>query len=367
MFKVICQVIIRIDYIFLYLVYRIFNNVKNENVVFLSNSHTELTGNFLCIYEEIKDDYNVEKFLGRESLKNKKDFCRSLAQAKYILLDDYYPVIYAIPLRKETKLIQVWHALGAFKTIGYRRKDNDGSLSLTHRNYTDAIVSSKYIVKDYADAFKMNQKNVHSIGIPRSDIFFEEQYAQQMRCKYLHLYPQLKGKKIVLFAPTFRGANVHKGYYDFDKINFNSLSRELGEDYFVIIKLHPFIKNKITEELDQNRFLDLTSENNINDLLFITDVLITDYSSVIFEAALLNIPTVFFVYDLNSYMEERDFFYPLEEYMYGTKVFKDEMLPNAIIHARNQKDKMEKFKEKFVSSCDGKSTKRFVEVLLKEN
>ena len=173
-----------------------------------------------------------------------------------------------------------------------------------------------------------------------------------------------KGKKVILFAPTFRGNDIHKAYYDFSQIHFSSLQQSLGEDYVCIIKLHPFIKNKYQETLDPQFYIDLTSMREINDLLFITDILITDYSSVIFEASLLDIQTIFFAYDLQEYIQARDFFYPYEEYTYGPVVKNQKELEKAILNPNDYSQKKEKFQKKFMSSCDGKSTKRFVEQLL---
>lgn len=127
--------------------------------------------------------------------------------------------------------------------------------------------------------------------------------------------------------------------------------------------MHPFIKQR-SQVLDSHFFLDLSSQREINDLLFITDILITDYSSVIFEASLLNIPTIFFAYDLENYISERDFFYPYSEYTYGPVVKNEEELVKAIRHPVIDQQKLERFKEKFVASCDGHASERFVEVLL---
>lgn len=368
MIKTILQVIRRLDYIILYRYYCLLYKEDKNSVLFLSDSRETLTGNFYYIHEKIKEDYKIRThfYKSTQVKHNKKAICKDMAVSKYILVDDFYPLIYPIPLRKSTKLIQVWHALGAFKTVGFARKGNKDKYSMTHRNYTDAIVSSDCIRKDYAKAFRMNVKDIHSIGIPRTDVFFDEEYKEKTRERLYNKYPLLKDKKVILFAPTFRGNNIHNAYYDYDKLSFETFKNELQEQYVCIFKMHPFVKNKPLENLDSDFYLDLTDEREINDLLFITDILITDYSSVIFEAALLNIKTIFFAYDLNEYISNRDFFYSYETYTYGSVVKNENELFDAIRYGENDALKLNEFKNKFISSCDGCSTERFINVLLKE-
>ena len=122
--------------------------------------------------------------------------------------DSFYPIIYAMPIRKETKIIQVWHALGAFKTVGFSRVGKPGGpnpRSLSHRNYSATITSSEFIRKDYAEAFGISVDKVYATGIPRTDSLFDDEYKSYIRKRLYEKYPQLKDKKVILFAPTFRG------------------------------------------------------------------------------------------------------------------------------------------------------------------
>lgn len=366
--KMILQVVRRLDYICLYVYFAIRYPINDKQILFLSDSRETMTGNFYFISCSLDNSYTIKKHLYADAhIKHaKKNICKDMATSHYIIIDDFCSYIYPIPLRKKTKLIQVWHAMGAFKTVGFARKGNHDRFSMTHRNYTDTIVSAPSIRKDYAKAFRMDMKNVHSIGIPRTDIFFNQDYISKKRKDIYLRYPMLKDKKVILFAPTFRGNNIHKAYYDFEKINFRELQERLPDNYMCIIKMHPFIQNTYLEELDSSFYLDLTHEREINDLLLITDILITDYSSVIFEASLLNIHTLFYAYDLLEYTETRDFFYPYEEYTFGPVVYNEEELVNAILYSHINEEKLMRFKEKFTICCDGKATQRFIDTLLKE-
>lgn len=366
--KMILQIIRRLDYICLYLFYRITNKVNTHQILFLSDSRSDLSGNFYYIYQQVKDEYEVKTHLYSQGEKkeSKRILCKDMAQSRYILIDDFYPIIYPIPLRKQTKLVQVWHAMGAFKTVGFARKGNHDRFSMTHRNYDAAIVSSPSIRKDYARAFRMDVNHVYSTGIPRTDVFFDNNYIQEKKKELYNKYPLLKDKKVILFAPTFRGNNIHNAYYDFDRLDFKHFQEKLKNEYVCIMKMHPFVKNIDFSQLDSQFYIDLSSEREINDLLFVTDLLITDYSSVIFEASLLNIKTIFYAYDLEEYIASRNFFYPYDEYTFGPVVKNQEELVNAILNSNIDTEKLKAFKDKFTISCDGHSSQHFVDIVLKE-
>jgi CDP-ribitol ribitolphosphotransferase len=123
--------------------------------------------------------------------------------------------------------------MGAFKTVGYSRSGKTGgpdSISLTHRGYTGAIVSSESIRKNYAEAFNMDIEKVDALGIPRTDIFFDKKYETNIKKKLYEKYPKLKNKKVILFAPTFRGNGQKSAYYNFDWIDFKKFGDVSHDD-----------------------------------------------------------------------------------------------------------------------------------------
>ena len=366
--KIFLQKLKLLDYIILFNHYKHKIKINDKKVLFLSSSRDSLTGNFEFINKELQKhkyeiDYDLKKNLkSKRTFKEKKELCKKIVESKYILVDDFYPIIYALKIRKNQELIQVWHAMGAYKKVGYSRK---GTIKcLTHRNYTAAITSSMSIRKDYAEAFGIDINKVHGLGIPRTDMFFDKKYIDNKKEELFKKYPIFKNKKVILFAPTFRGFGQNEAYYDFNIIDFNKIKQELKEDYVFIIKLHPFIKN--IDEIPKNDdfFINLTNEREINDLLFITDILITDYSSVIFENSLLNNRVIFYTSDLDEYTKSRDFFYSFDKYTYGDVTYNTDELIKSIKDGKNNTKKLNEFKEFFCSSCDGNSTKRFVEELI---
>jgi len=370
--KILYQKTRGIIYIILYDFHKITKKVDSKRILFLSDSRNEVSGNFLFIYNELKnEDYNVKFFLkaNLDSVKKISDkyyLTYLIATSKYIFLDDYYPIIYPLKLRKGTEVIQLWHAMGAFKKVGYSRTSSTIN-SLTHRGYSSAIVSSEQIRKNYAEAFNMDLDKVLALGVPRTDIFFDDKYMEKIIKQKHQIYPQIKNKKVILFAPTFRGKGQKEGYYDFSWIDFVRFKNELKETYICLIKLHPFIKNKPDYSFEEDDFyIDLSSEREINDFLFITDILITDYSSVIFEYSFLKKPVVFFVPDLEEYKNERDFYYPIKKYIYGEIACNSEDLITKIKKPELKHEKLEEFQNFFCSACDGKSTKRIVNYFIRK-
>ena len=349
--------------------------IKQNRVTFLSDSRVDFTGNFEFIYNELQErgTYEIKSIL-KPSINAKRSFGDKIrliyyiSTSRYILLDDYYPQIYKYKIKDGVDVIQLWHACGAFKTFGFSRLGKVGGpspRSKNHRNYTTAIVSSSAIRKHYAEAFGISEERVISTGVPRTDIFFDEEYKNKKIDELYKKYPILKDKKVIMFAPTFRGNGQKTAHYDFEKLDLKLLKEHLGDEYMIIMKLHPFIKNvpEIKDEF-KDFIIDLSQEREINDLLFVADILITDYSSVCFEYSLLNRPMIFFAYDLEEYIASRDFYYPYKSFVPGpiAKNTKDII---EIIESQNfEKEKLESFREKFFDHFDGKSTKRVVDMLM---
>lgn len=364
-------------YVIAYPIVQLFVKEKNNHILFLSDSRSDFSGNFLFVKEEIekREKYQITGIF-KKTLKEKrsiKDIFRlvyHIAKSKYIFVDDFYPAIYPIKLKKTKKLIQLWHAMGAYKTVGYSRMGKPGGptgYNLTHRNYTGTIVSSESIRKNYAEAFGIDIEKVHALGIPRTDIFFDKKYSKEIKEKTLKKYPMLKDKKVIMFAPTFRGNGQGTAYYDFSWIDFKKIEEKFKKDYVCIIKLHPFIKNRPDYDFENSNFyIDLTSEREINDLLFLTDILITDYSSVIYEYSFFKKPIIFYVPDMEEYISSRDFYYSFDKYNYGVKTTTMKELVKAIEEEKIDKKKIEEFNEYFCSACDGKATKRVVDYFLEE-
>ena len=361
----------KIVQIIIYNIYLHIFKCNEKRILIASNTKNELYGNLLYIYEELKKyDYDVNVLLINkanflEKVKYNLKLLYYVATSKYILIDDFFPLMYVLKIREGTKFIQVWHALGAYKKVGYSRQDIGNSKSLTHKNYTDTIVSSDAIIHNYAEAFGISKEKVHALGIPRTDLFFDKEKIENKKNELFQKYNTLKNKRIILFAPTFRGRGRNSAYYPEKYIDLEEIYNNLDEEDVFIIKLHPFIKNQIIiKEEFKDKIVDLTDYYDINDLLLVTDILITDYSSVIFEYSFVEKPIIFYVPDLEEYSNSRSFYYNYSEYMYGIVAKNQKELIEEIKNPNVDVENIKKFKEKFLNRCDGRSSKRFVEELI---
>jgi CDP-glycerol glycerophosphotransferase (TagB/SpsB family) len=148
--------------------------------------------------------------------------------------------------------------------------------------------------------------------------------------------------------------------------DINEVCDTLGEDYAIIIKHHPFIleKHPIPEEF-ADRVIDLSENTEINDLLFISDMVITDYSSLVFEASLMNIPMLFYAYDLQSYIKSRDFYFDFKLYIPGKICTSLYTLLDAIKKEDFEAERIERFRDMFFDNLDGNSSQRIADLIYK--
>lgn len=347
--------------------------VKNR-VTILSGRRDEISGNLEFVYNILKEDPNIEfEFLlfsdpaGHNKVRNIVKFFELYATSRVVLVDDYFRLLNVVPKREETKLIQLWHACGAFKTFGFTRMGKKGGPKQTdtnHRMYDYAIVSGQEIAKHYAEGFGIPESHVVATGVPRTDIFMSPSYAEKVRADFYEKHPQLKDKKIMLVAPTFRGNGQMSAYYPVNKLNLLDIYNSTGGEYALIVKLHPFCKERfdVPEELS-DYIIDCSDDAELNDLLFVSDLVVTDYSSVVFEASLLDIPMLFYVFDLYEYISTRDFYYDFEGFVPGKIVFSEKELVEAIINKDFEHEKVAGFKTKFFDEFDGKSSERVAELV----
>jgi CDP-ribitol ribitolphosphotransferase len=239
-----------------------------------------------------------------------------------------------------------------------------------HRNYSAAIVSSDGMIPFYSEAFGISEKCIRPVGVPRTDIFFQEDYRTQVRKRLLEKYPVCRDKTVVLFAPTFRGSGNKTAYYPQEFFPLPEIMQVLSEDTVLLIKHHPFVQQELsTDFAGGERVLDLTHEESANDLLMFADLLITDYSSIIFEAVLLKLPILFYVFDLQEYLLTRDLYFDFSAFAPGEIVRDLEQLKKILSHGdfakiwQEKAQESERFAEFFMGALDGKSTERTYELI----
>lgn len=345
--------------------------IKKNRVSFLTNRTLTPTGNLKAVYDTLvdKDEFDVKLLChnagGKAMAKNFFKFAYMFMTSSVVYVDDYYHFISYIKAKKDTKIIQLWHGVGAFKTFGFSRFHKDSKLqlySVNHRQYDYAIVSSSDVVDDYAEAFGINRQNVLPLGSPRCDLLVNEDYKREVKEKFITQYPHLKDKKLLLFAPTFRGGGNGDAFYPMDKFSADRVLDILGDDWGVVIKLHPYLKEEFTcSEKHKNQFA-VCNEWDVNDVLIATDFLVTDYSSVIFEAALLEKPMVFLAFDEEEFSKTRDSFLEFKHFVPAKIVKTDEEV--AIIAKNNDVDmsKILEFKDIAFGENSGKACENMLEL-----
>lgn len=357
----------------------LFMPVKKDLIIFCSETGGTLTGNLRCIYEYLENCDYVRHVYTKgdrrdgEKVKGTLALWKDLSVAGYIILDDFYTLTSAMKVRYDQELIQVWHGAGAFKKFGFSRigtGDNIKNINGGYRKYTKVITSSEEIRPLYAEAFNIPEEKVLATGSPRTDVFFDESWRDSAKKNIYKQYPELENKKIVLFAPTYRGRKVEDADYNFEYADLNRLQRELGKEYAIVTRWHPAlqrnIKKGIKESSNCEDVLDVSEYDDVNELLIAADILVTDYSSIIFDYYFANKPVVYFVYDLEEYEGNRGLYYDFIEYVYGTIAYEREQLSAAIKREEMCIEKRKRFGERFLDACDGKSTEKTVEYILGE-
>ena len=358
--------------------------IKRKKAVFVEVRFDEITDSFRLVYDRMKaDGFDVhEQFI--ENIKPGKwgyikrclRMLEDISDAHYVFLNDACNVTSCIPLRKGTKIYQLWHACGAFKKFGMSTAelifgDNRKSLEKypNYGNLSYVTVSSPEVIWAYEEAMNLKdtKTQVVATGVSRTDVFYDQHFIEQSKAAVYSVCPAAENKKIILYAPTFRG-RVAKAESP-DCLDIPAMKRALGDEYVLLIKHHPFVKQPPVVPEDCADFaMDVTKSLEIDQLLCASDVCVSDYSSLIFEYSLFERPMIFFAYDLDDYFDWRGFYYNYDELTPGPVVQETEEIIDYIRHldARFDQAQVHAFKEKFMSSCDGHATDRIMELVYAE-
>lgn len=354
--------------IILPLVYFIFKSrkIKRGLVIFADAHNDECPVSMRCISDRFKSDYDysVIEFYhdfsrcgSFRSLIYSIQFMRLYAKAELVFICDNFLPVSACKKRKGTLVVQLWHACGAFKKFGY---DTAGDIPKyykgnVYKNYDLVTVSSGECIKHFASAMRLDESVFKALGVSRTDIYFDEDFIEKSKERFYSENPNAKGKKVALWAPTFRG-NPSEPYLEGNDA-VDRLADELsqsGEWYFVT-KPHPHIKNSVIAD---------TGSDIPTEMLFaVVDLLITDYSSVIYEYSLFKKPILIFAPDLEKYKAQRGFYIDIQnlpaDIITDSECLTKENIEKAV--SQFDESKMQSFIERYMNACDGNSTKRIIE------
>lgn len=346
--------------------------VVQNKAVFIELNLPALSGSLRVLYDEMEKqgDYQLHIHYLREAfcskftyIKNVLKCLKDIATASYIILCEGSTMVSCIRPRPETFITQTWHGCGAFKKFGYSTTD----LEYSYYNNCDLVtVSSPEVIWAYQEAMNLADHNsiIQPLGISRTDIYFRESFHRKAKERMLHQVPQIVDKKILLYAPTFRG-NAGNAQAP-DALDINRMQAALGSQYLLLIKHHPLVKSRPAIPASAKDFaFDVSDSCSIEDLIVVSDFCISDYSSLVFEYSLLERPMLFFAFDLKDYNDWRGFYYDYRELAPGPIVSDTEELIEKISEFSEHFDPQQvcAFRDKFMSACDGCSTKRILEYM----
>ncbi len=254
-----------------------------------------------------------------------------IATSKAVVLDSYCIVVSLLADTIKTPVIQIWHAMGNMKKFGYTsfgteegRSPDTARLMRMHKGYDAIAISSLTYQDDFAAGFNVDKSVIFEAPLPRCDLLVNQETRDAKRAALFCQYPELEGKLNIVYCPTFRkedspsskealGALI--GAIDFSRYN-------------LIYKPHPVSKLAIEDP----KVISITG--NDPDPLFAADFIISDYSTIIYEAGLLDVPVYLYAYDWASYKEKRGMNIDLEHDV--PTMFTDD--PKKIIEAIENND-----------------------------
>ena len=292
-----------------------------------------------------------------------------LARAEIVLLDNVFIPLAYLHTKKKTKVVQLWHGTGSIKKFG--QDVNTGKLKdlekRANSNVTHLIVNSPEMKKLYSSAFGINEEFIYTIGLPKTDELLMrikkiEVAKKNLDKEYIyHKYNIPKLRKLILYAPTFRDNEISNPKM-FELLK--ELSKELPEDYCIGLRLHPFIAKQFKLEQMDQRIFQLSYEKDVNSLLLASDLLITDYSSIIFEYCLTERPMIFYAYDYAAFSDlGRGFYYDYESYVPGPVAYSCKEVVEIIKMNCFERNRVKEFNDNNYLYMDGGASKRLIELL----
>ncbi|MDO5119220.1 MAG: CDP-glycerol glycerophosphotransferase family protein [Coriobacteriales bacterium] len=357
--------------------------VDPKRCVFIEMDRDAVSDSMQLVYDEMQrrgftcDFISLHMHCGSfvEYTRRSGEMAKMVATAKYVFICEAQGRLACLPLRPETKVIQLWHGCGAFKKFGMSTADKifggtreEKMRRPAHRNTSLVTVSSPEVVWAYEEAMSLEGTGiVQPLGVSRTDVFFDQDFIERCRREVEEVVPETKGRQVVLYAPTFRGRVATAEAPD--QLDINLLHERLGEDWILLIKHHPHIKKRPPVPAGCERFaFDVTDKLSIEACLCRSDACVSDYSSLVFEYSLFGRPMAFFAYDLADYDDWRGFYYDYDELTPGPIFATTHELAEWVEHLDERFDPIEvaAFREKFMGACDGHATERIIKTVLGE-
>ena len=354
--------------------------INPNKTTFIMTHDESINGNIMRMYYKIKSlrPNEICQFVTKKQI-NQEVGCRRfikkiifvfsssfhLATSNTIFLDNVFLPMAFMCFKKKVKIVQLWHGCNTLKKFG--QLSNTGILKWLEKKansrYTHLITSSTKMNHIHQEAFGVKEDKIYALGLPRLDSFFEkEEVLKKEKEIFYRDYEHLRNKKIILYAPTFRDSDL--SLKDIG-LNLEEVADRLPNEYILLTRFHPFVSQHYKGK-DSNKLVDVSRYKDLNRLLLVADILITDYSSIIFEYVLLNKPLIFYAYDEELYSQKiRGFYYEYEQYVPGVIVKSKEDLLNCIRMESYLDYNYEKFIEGYIDYRDTQAADRIYNVVYK--
>lgn len=348
--------------------------IKHNRIMFETGTG-EVKDHPKAFYDYIKDN-GITDFEFKWAVKKGNDvsgierneivYKRTLGYYYYLMTSKYWirthSVDNIVAKRKEQIYIQLWHGPGAIKKEGYDikgRLENNGE-TMPHAKEWDYYIATDLVSQSYIKT-ALNLKIPRLLlGSCRSDVLVNMD--KNMYCtirKKLGIKPE---EKAVLYAPTFR-----ENDFNLEKVELKIKKLCQMDGVRVILRVHPEVKNKMDITEYDESVIDGNKCADIYDLYMAADIMITDYSSVSIEYSLLKRPILYYMYDLEEYMEERDFYYDYLEHLSGPIVKTEEELIDAVKNIdevqKKYAEQYEDYLQRYNAKNDGHVCERFYKLL----
>ncbi|MFP7298693.1 CDP-glycerol glycerophosphotransferase family protein [Neobacillus niacini] len=295
-----------------------------------------------------------------------------LSTSRWLIIDNYYGFLSTVHFKENVECIQIWHAAGALKTFGlqdhsveFRSKAAKKRFRKVYEKFDKVVVGSEVMASIFMDSFDLSPSSILRTGVPRTDFFFEKENHETLVVQFREQFPKIKGKKVILYAPTFRDSQ----FEDYEiKLDLDRMYQQLNKNHVLFIKLHPAVKAKYDyQKLYPDFVYDLTSYKRMNEFLVITDILITDYSSTPFEFALLKKPMIFYTYDLELYKKERGVISNFEQEVPGPLAFDTNEVIKLILNSKTDIKLICEFSHTWNKYSDGSASKKLVDYIVNKD
>lgn len=367
--------------------------VDPKVVMFISFHGTGFSDNPKAIYEKMKSDPRFKDYTFVWAIKHHKKknieipgakiieyysipYFYYLSKAKYWIFNCKMPTY--ISKKKNQVYLQTWHGT-PLKRLGhdiqvdknttfYRSEISADEMYKTYdvdvERYNYMISPNSFCTKIFQSAFGIDKKRLIETGYPRNDILSNATKENIISIKKMLNIPL--DKRVLLYAPTWRDNQyVTKGYTFKLEADFHKWKEILGDEYILLFKPHYLIINEYKHDSSLQGFLYSIDANvDISSLYIISDALVTDYSSVFFDYAILNRPIYFYMYDIENYKEElRGFYIDIYKDLPGNIYEEEEMMLKDISSNVYNYEKLKQFNNYFNNKEDGNASSRVIDIL----